>query len=166
MIRFTVETDGFVALDRAFNRIEQQISDFRSIWPNVTKVVYGIFGKAFDTEGASTAGGKWKALTPKYAKWKAAHYPGQPILRATNALFESLTDPEAAGAIYRPERDELIIGTKDPKGRGHQRGAGHLPVRQIMAFTERDKRDIQKSIQVGLVEFARNLGFKAEEKAA
>ena len=166
MIRFVGEIEGVTVLNRAFNRIDQHISDFRGIWPDVTRTIYGIFGKAFDTEGASTAAGKWKALTPSYAKRKAIQYPGQPILRATNSLFESMTDPEAPGAIYRPERDQLTIGTKDPKGRAHQHGGGRLPARPIISFTESDKRDIQKSIQAGLVRFVRGLGFNVEEKAA
>ncbi len=160
MIRFTAEVDGVRELDRAFNRVDQFISDFRSLWPAVTDRVYRIIGRAFDTEGGSTAAGKWKALSPAYAKWKAIHYPGQPILRATNTLFESMTDPEAADAIFRPEKDQLTIGTKTPYARKHQR------TRPFISFTESDKRDIQKSLQAGLVQFARSVGFQVEEKAA
>jgi phage gpG-like protein len=166
VIRFTVEADGFVVLDRAFNRVDQYVSDFRNIWPEVTRTIYGIFGKAFDTEGGSTAAGKWKELSPTYAKRKAILFPGQPILRAENTLFESMTDPEAADAVFRPEKDQLIIGTKDPKARTHQRGRGRIPARPFISFTEHDKRDIQKSIQVGLVQFVRQIGFQVEEEKA
>src|ERR1044071_2957825 len=99
MLRFFAEVDGDVVLDRAFNRIEQHISDFRNIWPAPTRIIYGVFGKAFDTEGASTAAGKWKELSPAYAKRKAIKFPGQPILRATTSLFESMTDPDTADAV-------------------------------------------------------------------
>lgn len=166
MIRFTAQVDGVTVLDRAFNRIEQHISDFRNIWPAPIRIIYGIFGKAFDTEGASTAAGKWKELSPAYAKRKALKYPGQPILRATTSLFASMTDPEAPDAIFRPGKDELVIGTKTPYARAHQRGGGRLPARPIISFTESDKRDIQKSIQQGLVQFVRQLGFQVDEEKA
>jgi phage gpG-like protein len=166
LIRFSAQVDGIQVIDRAFNRVEQHISDFRSMWPAVAGEVYRAIGKAFDTEGTSTAAGKWQALTPAYAKRKAVTFPGQPILRATTDLFESLTNPDAPDAIYLPEKDQLTIGTRDPKGRAHQRGVGRLPARPIFAFTEQDKRDIQKSIQAGLVQFVRQLGFRVEEDKA
>ena len=165
-MRFVAELFGDVILDRAFNRVDQHISDLRPLWPNVAGVIYRILGTAFDTEGGSTAAGKWQALTPLYAKWKTVHFPNQPILRAENHLYESLTDPEAPDAVYRPEADQLTIGTQDPKARAHQRGGGRLPARPIFSFTESDKRDITKSIQAGLVRFVREAGFQVEERAA
>jgi phage gpG-like protein len=166
LIRFIAEVSGDVVLDRAFNRVDHFISDLRGLWPNVAGTIYRILGRAFDTEGASTAAGKWKALSPPYAKWKEVHYPHQPILRAENHLYESLTDSEAPDAIYRPEKDHLIMGTRDPKGRAHQRGGGRLPARPIISFTESDKREITKSIQAGLVQFVRSAGFNVDERAA
>lgn len=160
MIRFSATVDGFPVLDRAFNRIDSHISDFRNIWPAPTGIIYGIFGKAFDTEGASTAAGKFKELTPAYAKRKAIEYPGQTILKRENTLFESMTDPEAPDAIFRPEKDQLTIGTRTPYARRHQR------TRPFISFTDRDKRDIQKSIQQGLVQFVRQLGFQVDEEKA
>lgn len=165
-MRFTVTVENEVVFDRAFNRLDQGISDFRSIWPEVTGTIYGIFGRAFDTEGASTAAGKWKELSPAYARRKAIEFPGQPILRAENTLFESMTDPEAADAIFIPERDQLTIGSRDPKARPHQLGLGNLPARPIISFTETDKRDIQKSLQRGLLQFVRSLGLPVEEERA
>lgn len=165
-MRFTATVEGDVIFDRAFNRLDQGISDFRNVWPEVTTTIYGIFGRAFATEGASTAAGKWKELTPPYARAKAIEFPGQTILKAENTLFESLTDPEAADAIFLPERDQLTIGSRDPKARAHQRGLGNLPARPIISFTETDKRDIQKSLQRGLVQFVRGLGFDVQEERA
>lgn len=165
-MRFVITVENEQVFDRAFNRIDQSVSDFRSIWPGVAGTIYGIFGRAFDTEGASTAAGKWKELTPAYAKQKAIAFPGQTILRREDTLFESLTDPEAVDAIFIPEADQLTIGSRDPKARAHQRGLGHLPARPIISFTETDKRDIQKSLQRGLLQFIRSLGLPVEEERA
>ena len=166
MIRFSASVEGEQVFDRAFNRLDHAISDFRSIWPEATTTIYRIFGRAFETEGASTASGKWKELSPAYARAKAIEFPGQTILKAENTLFESMTDPEAADAIFIPEHDQLTIGSRDPKARPHQKGLGHLPARPIISFTETDKRDIQKSLQRGLLQFVRSLGLDVKEERA
>jgi phage gpG-like protein len=167
LIRFTGDIDGEQVFDRAFNRIDRAVSDFRSIWPEVSGIIYRIFGKAFETEGASTAAGKFQALTPAYAKQKAIEFPGQTILKAENTLFESMTNPDALDAVFIPEPTQLTIGSRDPKARAHQRGLGNLPARPFISFTEPDKREIQKSLQRGLLQFVRSLGIDVrEEKAA
>lgn len=166
MIRFTATVEGETVLSRAFNRIEEYISDFRSIWPAVAGEIYAINAEQFDSEGGAGRSGKWAALSPAYARYKAVAFPGQPILQAEGHMIASLTDPEAPDAIYRPGKDELVIGTKDPKARAHHLGLGHLPARPIFSFSDPSKRRIQKAIQRNLVEFTRRAGFEVEEQAA
>ena len=166
MIQFRGEVAGVEVLNRAFNRVEEYISDFRSIWPEVATEIYTINAEQFESEGSAGASGRWAALSPAYKRWKEIHYPGQPILRLTNALFDSLTDPEAPDAIYQPGRDELVIGSKVPYARTHQTGSGSMPSRPPFSFSEPQKRRIQKAIQKGLVEFTRRAGFHVEEREA
>jgi phage gpG-like protein len=166
LIRFSASVDGVDVLNRAFNRIDQFVSDFRSVWPNVAKEFYAIEEGQFASQGARGLSGKWAPLSKAYAKYKAKRFPGQTILKASTSLYESMTNPDAPDSIFRMDARELTIGTKDPKGMGHQRGAGRLPVRPIISLTEADKRKLQKSIQSGLVEFTRGLGFQVDERAA
>lgn len=160
MVRFTFDIDGVPAFDRGFNRISETISDFRSIWPNVAKEFYAIEAGQFRSEGARGASGKWAPLSPAYLKYKAKAFPGAPILQATRSLVDSLTSPNALDSIFRPERDELIIGTQREGAVYHQRGAGKMPARPTISFTDPDKRQIQKAIQVGLIAFTRRAGFQ------
>jgi phage gpG-like protein len=166
VIRFTADISGDVVLDRAFNRIDQYISDFRSIWPNVAQGFYAIEHEQFASEGSHGASGKWAPLSPTYKRWKQLHFPGEPILKLYHPLYESLTSPDAPDSIYRLDAQEMAIGTKVPYAMAHQRGAGNMPARPPISLTEADKRKIQKSIQSGLVEFTRGLGFQVNEKAA
>lgn len=159
MIRFTSTVDGVVTMDRAFNRIDEFISDFRSVWPAVGREFYQIEEEQFASEGAVGLLGKWKPLSPAYKRWKEINYPGQPILKLSNALYESLTSPDALDSIFRPEREELIIGTKAPYGRKHQRE------RPVISMNAEQNRRIQKAIQSELVQFTRRLGFRVEEAA-
>jgi hypothetical protein len=160
MIRFVAEVHGDVQLDRAFNRVEQDISDFRNFWPGVILAFYEIETAQFQTEGAQGASGQWAALSPAYKAFKEVEFPGKTILRRTDALYESMTGPDALDSILRPEKDELTIGSALPYALiQHKR-------RPIISLSEDNKRKIVKSIQQRLVEFARGAGFQVDEKAA
>jgi phage gpG-like protein len=160
VIRFVAEVQGEVQLDRAFNRVDQEISDFRNFWPGVILAFYEIETAQFATEGAQGASGQWAALSPAYKIFKEIEFPGKTILRRTDALYESMTGPDALDSIVRPEKDELTIGSALPYALVHQK------TRPIISLSEDNKRKIVKSIQQRLVEFARSAGFQVEEKAA
>lgn len=166
MIRFYADVAGVEVIDRAFNRIDERMNDLRFLWPPVIKEFYVIEEGQFASEGAKGASGKWAAVSPAYKKWKEIHYPGQPILKLTNALYESLTDPEAPDAVFRAELLELVLGTKVPYARAHQFGTAKIPARPSISLTANDKRIFQKAIQSGLVQLTRSLGFQVNEKAA
>jgi len=160
MLRFVADISGDVQLDRAFNRVEQEISDFRNFWPGVIVAFYEIETEQFATEGAQGASGQWAPLSPAYKVFKEREFPGKSILRREDALYESMTGPDALDSILRPEVDELIIGSALPYALIQHRK------RPIISLSEDNKRKIVKSIQRRLVEFARTTGFQVEEKAA
>lgn len=166
MISFSATVDGVPEFDRAFNRIGQIISDFRSIWPEVAQAFYRIEVEQFESEGTRGASGRFTALSPAYAKFKAVKFPGKTILRATDTLFDSLTNPNAPGSVFRPEQSQLTLGTSVPYGVFHQRGTRRMPRRPPISMSEDQKRQIQKAIQIGLVQFMRRQGFSILENAA
>lgn len=165
MIRFLASVDGIPVLDRAFNRVEERISDFRFIWPFVAQEFYAIEREQFASQGAHGLSGRWAALSPAYAKWKSVKYPNMPILQATTVLMQSMTSPDAADSVFRPEADQLTIGSRAPYATAHQRGSG-LPARPVISLTEADKRRIQKAIQGPLAQFIRKQGLTVLENAA
>lgn len=163
MLRFSADVLGVEVLNRAFNRIEQVISDMRSIWPNVTKEFYSIEVEQFASEGSKGESGRWAPLKLAYAKYKAQSFPGLPILQRERSLYESLTSPDAPDSIFRAEAQELTIGTRREGATAHQKGTGRMPARPPISLTERDKRRLTKAIQVGLVKFTRQAGFPVQE---
>lgn len=166
MIRFQAELLGVPVLDRAFNRIDQFISDFRPVWPSVATEFYQIEEEQFQSEGGIGLSGKWAPLSPAYKKFKEIHFPGQPILRRDNALYESLTSSDALDSIFIPEKDQLTIGSKAPYARAHQKGLGRMPARPPISMSEAQKHRIQKAIQKELVAFTRQAGFQVDERVA
>lgn len=165
-MRFYAEIDGIQEMDRAFNRISEEVDDLRSLWPAVSREILQIEVEQFESQGSAGASGKWAALSPAYAKYKAVKFPNQPLLRATGSIFEALTNPDAPGAVFRPERTDLTIGTSIPYAIYHQRGTGRMPARKPYSPSESQKRRIQKAIQIGLVAFVRKQGFQVLERAA
>lgn len=166
MLRFISDLDGVPVLDRAFNRVEQYISDFRSVWPAVAQEFYDIELEQFETEGAAGASGQWAPLSDPYERFKEIAFPGEPILQATHALVESMTSPDALDSIFIPEPLQLTLGSRREGALPHQRGGGRLPARPIISMTGAQKRRMTKAIQVGLVQFTRQLGFEVQEQAA
>ena len=147
-------------LDRAFNRLEEYISDFRSVWPNVAKEFYAIEEGQFESQGARGASGKWAALSPAYKRWKEIHFPGEPILKLHHNLYDALTSPDAPESVYKLEPFEMTLGFRGVYGKVHQK------TRPPISLTESDKRRMTKAIQAGLVKFTRQAGFEVQEQAA
>ncbi|MAH45572.1 hypothetical protein CMI37_07070 [Candidatus Pacearchaeota archaeon] len=65
------------------------IDDFEPVFDDVVKLFRSHENRQFRTQGKIT-GPRWPKLSKKYAKWKAKHFPGRPILVATGALRRAL----------------------------------------------------------------------------
>ena len=113
-------------------------------------------------EGARFAaqGPGWAALSPEYAAWKAAHYPGKPILQRTGALLGSLTG--GAGFIREITDEAMTLGTRVGYARFHQRGTGRMPKREVIRLQPEDRLRWAKIMQKHLVAEARRAGLMAE----
>jgi phage gpG-like protein len=84
--------------------------------------------KQFASQG-SQFGTPWAPLSPKYRAWKAAHFPGQPILVRTGRLRTSLTQRPLG--IEEVSTKGLRLGTDVPYAQWHQRGTRVMPRRQL-----------------------------------
>jgi hypothetical protein len=74
-----------------------------------------------------TTGRPWARLNPRYAAWKAQHYPGQPILRATGTMLD-------ASYIFT-RGDEFLVRTTS-YGPDNQFGVGRRPARPWMGVPD------------------------------
>lgn len=129
-------------------------------WVDLRRVVNELDDEfhAINTETFATA--NWTPLDADYARRKARQFPGQPILRATDRMFNALTS-ETGESVKRATETEVILGATGEAGqRGawHQLGAGRLPVREIV--TERGSERYVKVVVGDMVQFARAQGFE------
>lgn len=119
--------------------VQALIDDFTKLGEALTPVVYLHLGEWFDSAGEGT----WQPLSPAYAAWKAAHYPGAPIMVQTGELSASLHGPGGKFSVIHIGRDGGEWGTRAPYARAHQHGAPDrgLPARPLIVKTDGFRRD-------------------------
>ncbi len=98
---------------------------------------------------------RFTPLSPKYAKWKAKNFPGDPILQLTGRLRKSIV---GRGFIRLLGGGAVMIVFRVPEyGLYHERGGPHLPRRSPVQPDANDARRVQAAF---------NRHFKALQKAA
>lgn len=144
----------------AFERTGDELKDFsKHVFPKLTPVFEAEERRQFDAQGGGPRGG-WAALSPAYAAWKEQHYPGQSILRRTDALYEALTSSSSVFAERVMSGEEFNFGTRGvPYASFHQVGPNPRPP---FDFSEDFERDVAGAAlegareameQAGLTEF-------------
>ena len=116
----------------------------------------------FASEGAD-GGERWQELSPEYAGWKEAHYPGQPIMQRTGSLERSLTSGNDPNAVKIEAWKTLTLGSKVPYGIYHQSldPRTKLPRRPLIQLTNAFKTGTMRNLQAYLVQIATQVGFRA-----
>lgn len=143
-ILLTFDFYGDTQLERTLDRFAAGAEDATPAWEAIADRFVHVERRQFATEGKSSSGG-WAPLSPKYAAWKAQHYPGKPILQREGHLVRSLTRRPLG--VERIEPQEAWLGSDIDYGAFHQRGAGNLPRRRPVELTEAERRLWVKILQ-------------------
>jgi hypothetical protein len=121
--RFTIKVTG----DDDYERKLAQLRLFvRPFWPLLVPVFIGWMAAQFATEGG-WGGRTWAPLSPQYAQWKAAHYPGRSILIREGVMRRAASAPRREASPRK-----LVLWIDDPKAPLHQEGEGRLPARPLI----------------------------------
>lgn len=75
----------------------------------------------------------WPALSKAYAGWKSRAYPGMPIMRRSDALYELLTSG-TGDTIWRAGARSIEFGSRLPYFDFHQEGRGRNPWRPLIVM--------------------------------
>lgn len=141
-VRLHLDFYGDQQVDRTLDRFEARALDARPAWEAMADLFLVIERRQFATEGRYGSGG-WAPLSPRYAAWKARHFPGKTILRRTDELFTSLTEGPQIRII---EPGFMVLGSAVPYGKYHQLGDG-LPRRRPVELPESDRRTFVRMLQ-------------------
>lgn len=143
-VRFTFTVEGETQIDRTLARFADNVTDAVPLWDKLADRFASVERRQFDSEGAYGSGG-WPALSPAYAAWKARAYPGKPILRRTDELYNSLTRRPFGVEVIEP--GFMVVGSGIDYGRFHQAGAPPLPQRRPVELPESERRHWVRLIQ-------------------
>lgn len=138
---------GEEQVDRTIVRMIDAATDARPAWEAMADSFQQAEARQFRTEGLYGSGG-WAPLSPRYAAWKARHYPGATILVRTGDLRDSLTRRPFGVEVILPRR--AIFGSDVRYGGFHQRGDG-VPRRRPVELPESLRRRWVKILQRFLV---------------
>lgn len=137
-VEFRFEVQGEVQIAERFEGMIRRVEDCTPALEQIATHFYTHMEQAFDTGGSATRA-TWAPLAERYARWKAKHYPGLPVLTRKGALRRSLSSASAPGSLRRITPDSLEIGTTlaVPSGRWnlgglHQEGLPPVPQRKII----------------------------------
>lgn len=145
-IEFTLETLGDTQVQRTFLRFGERALESKELFQQAIKDLMLIERVQFLTEGQHGSGG-WAALKP--ATIAAKRRKGQPewILRATEALFKSLTEEGAPGNIHEAFSNFMRFGTSLKQGRFAQHGTSKMPARKVVELTSAERVEITRQVQ-------------------
>lgn len=142
-VRFTFTVEGDTQIDRTLARYADNVSDATALWDKLADRFASVERRQFASEGGYGSGG-WPALSPLYAAWKAAHYPGKPILEREGDLKDSLTRRPFGVEVIEP--GFMVLGSGIDYGRFHQAGDG-VPQRRPVELPESERRTWVRLIQ-------------------
>lgn len=152
--RITLEVGGVAEFDRVFSRAGAVISDLRPVWEEIKQEFFEIEQDQFQSSGTKGASGKWKELSPltqarKIKKYGTFAVVAGPLI-ATERMYKSLTR-QTDDTVFESDAQSMVIGTKVPYAKYHQRGGRNLPQREVISFSEAQKLKMQKRIQKEIV---------------
>ena len=150
MLILTIETVGAERFVRGFNRYVEDIQDFTEVFELLYLDFLEIEETQFATGGSRSSGESWAALSPNYARWKAKHAPGRPVLTLSGAMRAALTSRTgASGQIkdIRGKEKRATFGVSMQRAYWHQHGTRKMPARPVVQLTEADKRRWARTVQ-------------------
>lgn len=148
-----------VALRRYLLTLNERSQNFYPAWNSVLNILYEAEQQLFAREGRTSEHGKWEELSPRYAAWKAKHYPGMPILTLTGRFRGSMTDPSGQHTEFKQPR-RLVWGSDYKVSGGHDLGgihaegrSPHMPAREPIRITQNNVDDMADVIVDYLLDF-------------
>lgn len=145
-------------LYRAIDGLIAGISDFRRRWGRNIEIRLRRQREWLDSRGRGT----WPKLTDSYLerKTKDADAVFLEILQLTGHLYRSLTQVGSNDSVIEERNSRLVMGTSDPKAVWHHEGRGRLPVREVIAIDDDERREHAEALYESVVDIARTEGFR------
>jgi phage gpG-like protein len=150
-LEIELDVFGTRVVRRRMLRFADAAEDMRPAWDDVAAILEGATRRNFQTRGVS-GGSRWRDLNEDYAE-ATGRRPGERILRLSDRLYDSLTNPQHAEHVFESEPDSMRWGSRVPYGKFHQslRPRRKIPYRPPVRLSENAKRGVTRAIQRRIV---------------
>ena len=133
-------------LDESAINAENFEAPIKLIKADILKIERAVF-----SSGGRRGGGSWKGLADSTIKKKGSVQ----ILRETDALYDSMTQPGAAWQILEVTPTTMVFGTNRPWAAVHQYGNSHTPARPFLRILPIDVNRWARMLLTHLTEMFR-----------
>lgn len=130
-VRVAIKISGAEAVERRFLALAERAADLQPAWDVLAERFKDLEDRRF------MSGAGWAPLKPGYARWKAQHYGGRPVLTLTGRLHQSLSEHLDID-IRSPH--SMTLGTAVPYARYHQHGTSKMVPRPPIQMSEAEVR--------------------------
>lgn len=150
-IRWRVDHKQVAELDRIFEVTKKAATRKDDLYRRILPIIRDNIHDHFARQSGPIGG--WPRLSPAYAAWKEANFPGQPLLQLRHILFMAATQTGAAGNITNITKRYLEFGValdKVPYARVHDMGGragrgSRMPKREFMFLSTKGQDDTAQS---------------------
>lgn len=140
----SIETKGVPETVYALHELGVRAGDVRRVSSTVERVFHESERRIFDRAGPG-----WPPLAASTRQRKQREGLSPELLRATDALYESLTG--GAGGTELVTRDSFRFGTSVPYARFHEGGEG-VPRRSLTDLTPNDRKQVTQALERFIVD--------------
>jgi phage gpG-like protein len=139
---FGLTTTGTQESAAVLNSVGGRGADARPAWPVIFKLMQADTAERFNRDGE----GDWQKLAASTIDAKARKHQDPRIMRASGALYKSLTGDTGRGALRRKSRYQMRYGTSVFYARFHQTGKG-VPKRELITVDAALTRQIVDALE-------------------
>jgi hypothetical protein len=149
IMRMVMELHGEVQLNRRFLRWSGYAGDATPVWESIYDFLREVEKGQFASEGVES-GHAWAqlAISTVEAKHRLGLHPE--ILRATDALYKSLTGKDDSNQLKIIQPQMLAFGSMLDYAKFHQSGTTHMVQRRPIDLSQHNKDVIVKAVQMWL----------------
>lgn len=156
-MKIEVWTEGFDRLGRGLSELAEGTGNLARAEGELRRELPEVEREYFDSQGR----GHWQPLARKSAERKIERHGFKPIMRAQDALRDSLVRLGAPGSVWEVTDGEIVYGSALRHARPQHFGVRkhNLPARPLFPPAEEFGRVVFRVVRADSAEFAEGLGF-------
>lgn len=144
MIQMSIQIKGSKQTKDKLKRLGSSLYNFKGPMGEIGEQAARYYStQAFASQGG-VFGGRWPALSPRYARVKAVLYPGRGMLIRTGKMQDSFT--------YTASSNQVLIGNKAPHFKYHQstKPRNKIPRRAMMGVNDPIRKIVRGIIEADI----------------